>query len=74
MQTALAHFAGVDRTIGGFEGLEVAQNAISTNETKDAFAADYQVLIKALGVPLTRQHSGPLQCRLQMACRRCLNP
>jgi type I restriction enzyme, R subunit len=30
MSECLAHFEGVDRTIGGFEGLEVAQNAINT--------------------------------------------
>jgi type I restriction enzyme, R subunit len=46
MRETLAHFEGVDRTIGGFEGLEAAQNAISTNEKKDAFAQDYKYLTK----------------------------
>jgi type I restriction enzyme R subunit len=46
MQETLAHFAGVDRTLGGFEGLEAAQNAIHTDEKKDAFAADYKYLSK----------------------------
>ena len=46
MRETLAHFEGVDRTIGGFEGLEAAQNAISTNEKKDAFAQDYKYLSK----------------------------
>lgn len=46
MKQALSHFKGVDRTIGGFEGLEVAQNAIDNNNKKDAFAKDYKHLSK----------------------------
>lgn len=46
MRDTLAHFAGVDRTLEGFEGLEAAQNAISTNEKKDAFALDFKYLAK----------------------------
>ena len=46
MKEALSHFEGVDRTIGGFEGLEAAQNAIGTNDKKDAFAKDYKFLSK----------------------------
>lgn len=46
MRETLSHFAGVDRTIGGFEGLEAAQNAINTDEKKDAFARDYKYLSK----------------------------
>lgn len=46
MRAALAHFAGVDRTIAGFEGLEAAQNAINTDEKKDAFASDYKYVSK----------------------------
>lgn len=46
MSDALAHFSGVDRTLEGFEGLEAAQNAISNNEKKDAFAADFIYLAK----------------------------
>ncbi len=46
MRATLAHFEGVDRTIGGFEGLEAAQNAINTDEKKDAFARDYKYLSK----------------------------
>lgn len=42
----LDHFKGVDRTIDGFEGLEAAQNAIKTEEKKDAFAKDYKYLSK----------------------------
>ncbi|SOE23133.1 type I restriction enzyme, R subunit [Spirosomataceae bacterium TFI 002] len=43
---AFSHFEGVDRTVGGFEGLEAAQNAINTSEKKDAFAKDYKFLSK----------------------------
>ena len=46
MQETLAHFAGVDRAIEGFEGLEAAQNAINSNDKKDAFARDYKYLAK----------------------------
>jgi len=46
MDNALFHFEGVDRTIEGFEGLEAAQNKISTDELKDAFAKDYKLLMK----------------------------
>ncbi|WP_163518252.1 type I restriction endonuclease subunit R [Gelidibacter japonicus] len=44
MKDALSHFEGVDKTIGGFEGLELAQNAIGDNKKKDAFASDYKFL------------------------------
>lgn len=46
MYDTLTHFAGVDRTLDGFEGLEAAQNAINTNEKKDAFALDFKYLAK----------------------------
>lgn len=46
MSAALTHFAGVDRSIEGFEGLEAAQNAIATVEKKDAFAQDFKYLSK----------------------------
>ena len=46
MKEALSHFAGVDRSIDGFEGLEAAQNAINNNDKKDAFAKDYKYLSK----------------------------
>jgi type I restriction enzyme R subunit len=46
MKNALSHFEGVDRNLEGFEGLEAAQNAINTNEKKDAFAADFKYLAK----------------------------
>ena len=46
MKDTLKHFEGVDRTVEGFEGLEAAQNAIKSDETKDAFAKDYKYLSK----------------------------
>jgi type I restriction enzyme R subunit len=46
MKDALSHFANVDRTIQGFDGLEAAQNAINNNDKKDAFAKDYKYLSK----------------------------
>ncbi|MFW5761290.1 MAG: type I restriction endonuclease subunit R, partial [Cyclobacteriaceae bacterium] len=46
LEKALSHFAGVDRNIEGFEGLEAAQNAINTDEKKDAFARDFKLLAK----------------------------
>ncbi len=46
MADALAHFKNIDRTIQGFEGLELAQNAIRDDDKKDAFAADFNYLAK----------------------------
>lgn len=46
IKETLSHFEGVDRSIEGFEGLEAAQNAIKTDESKDAFAKDYKYLSK----------------------------
>lgn len=46
IKDTLTHFEGVDRTQKGFEGLEAAQNAIKTDDKKDAFAADYKYLSK----------------------------
>jgi type I restriction enzyme R subunit len=46
MAETLGHFKNVDRSIEGFEGLELAQNSIDNNEKKDAFAKDYKHLSK----------------------------
>jgi type I restriction enzyme R subunit len=40
----LSYFPNVDRTVGGYEGLIVAQECLPNNEKRDAFAADYSVL------------------------------
>ena len=42
--TCLAYFPGVDRTVGGYEGLIAAQEHLPDNETRDSFAAQYSVL------------------------------
>jgi type I restriction enzyme R subunit len=41
---ALAYFPGVDRTVGGWEGLQEAQSHLPDDETRDAFAAAYSVV------------------------------
>jgi len=46
MQKCLRYFPGVDRTIGGYEGLIAAQDCLPNNDTRDAFAADYSVVSK----------------------------
>lgn len=60
MQAALAFFPGIDRTVGGYEGLVAAQTAIAGDEVKDAFAAAYSIvsqLWEALSpAPLLREH------------------
>ena len=40
----LAFFPGVDRTVGGYEGLIAAQDCLPNNETRDKFAAEYSML------------------------------
>lgn len=44
MAKCLAFFPGVDRSIGGYEGLIAAQDCLPNNETRDMFAAEYSVL------------------------------
>lgn len=46
VNTCLAYFPGVDRTIEGYEGLIAAQECVPDNERRDAFAADYGVLAR----------------------------
>ena len=41
---ALAFFPGVDRTVGGYEGLVQAQSAIADDAAKDAFGLAYSVV------------------------------
>lgn len=40
----LAFFPGVDRTVGGYEGLMAAQDCLPNNETRDRFAAAFSIL------------------------------
>jgi len=44
MSKCLSFFPNVDRTVGGYEGLIVAQDCLPNNEKRDAFAAEYSVL------------------------------
>lgn len=44
VQACLAFFPGVDRTVGGYEGLLAAQQCLPNNEVRDKFAAQYIVL------------------------------
>ncbi len=46
MQKCLAFFAGVDRTVEGYEGLIAAQQCLPNNEVRDNFAAAYSLLNK----------------------------
>ncbi len=43
MEKCLAFFPGVDRTVGGYEGLIAAQDCLPNNETRDKFAAEYSM-------------------------------
>lgn len=43
-QKCLAYFAGVDRTVGGYEGLIAAQGCLPNNDMRDRFAADFSYL------------------------------
>lgn len=40
----IAFFPGVDRSVGGYEGLTAAQQRLPDNETRDRFAAEYVAL------------------------------
>ena len=46
MQKCLEYFAGVDRTVGGYEGLIAAQQCLPNNDRRDAFAADHSYLAR----------------------------
>ena len=44
VQKCLEYFAGVDRSLTGYEGLIAAQDCLPTNERRDAFASDFSML------------------------------
>ena len=46
MQKCLAFFAGVDRSLEGYEGLIAAQQCLPNNTVRDAFGGEYSVLGK----------------------------
>lgn len=43
VQKCLTFFPGIDRSIGGYEGLMAAQQCLPSNEVRDRFAAEYSV-------------------------------
>jgi type I restriction enzyme, R subunit len=44
VQKCLGFFLGVDRSVGGYEGLMAAQQALPNNDVRDRFAAEYTPL------------------------------
>ncbi|WP_416900737.1 type I restriction endonuclease subunit R [Micromonospora echinospora] len=44
VEAALAFFPGVDRSVGGYEGLTAAQTAISSDEARDKFGQAFSVV------------------------------
>ncbi|MDL1890029.1 type I restriction endonuclease subunit R, partial [Nitrospirales bacterium NOB] len=44
MQSCLAFFPHVDRTVGGYEGLMAAQQCLPNNDVRDKFAGQYSTL------------------------------
>ena len=46
VQKCLGYFAGVDRTVTGYEGLIAAQACLPNNDARDQFAADYSYLAR----------------------------
>lgn len=46
IQKCLSFFPGLDRSIGGYEGLEAAQQCLPNNDKRDQFAGEYTVLAR----------------------------
>lgn len=46
IEKCLTFFYGIDRTIGGYEGLIAAQECIASNDVRDQFATQFNVLKK----------------------------
>ena len=46
IQKCLEYFPGVDRSVGGYEGLIAAQQCLPNNEVRDRFAADCSYLAR----------------------------
>ena len=44
MQTCLAFFPNIDRTVAGYEGLMSAQECLPNNEVRDKYASQYTIL------------------------------
>ena len=69
-QECLAYFAGVDRTIDGYEGLIAAQECLPNNETRDKFAADISYLMRLWEAispdPILQQYEGQYRWLVQV--------
>lgn len=46
VQKCLGYFPGVDRTVGGYDGLMAAQACLPNNDVRDRYAADYSFLAR----------------------------
>lgn len=46
VQKCVAFFPGLDRSVGGYEGLMAAQEHLPTNDVRDRFAGEYSVVGK----------------------------
>jgi type I restriction enzyme R subunit len=46
IEKCFSHFHGIDRSVEGYEGLLLAQDCLNTDEKRDAFAGDYDLLSK----------------------------
>ncbi len=57
VQKCLEFFVGIDRTVGGYEGLMAAQQCLPNNEVRDKYAAEYSVLGKGAGGAVARSRS-----------------
>jgi type I restriction enzyme R subunit len=62
VQKCLLFFAGVDRTLTGYEGLIAAQACLPNNDVRDRFAADYSYLARLWEAispdPILNSHEG----------------
>ena len=70
MAAALAFFPGVDRTVGGYEGLIQAQAAIADDAAKDAFGLAYSVVSQLWEALSPDPMLAPVPRRLPLADRR----
>jgi type I restriction enzyme R subunit len=59
VQTCLAYFPGVDRSVGGYEGLMAAQACLPNNDRRDQYAADCNVLARLWEAISPDQMLGP---------------
>lgn len=61
LKKCLDYFPGIDRTIGGFDGLLAAQECLPNTDMQDKFAADFQVLSRAWDIVTPEPRLEPLK-------------